>query len=283
MTIRRTAERPRVSIGEHGPHRVFAYLWQHRSLIYRLTRREVEGRYRGSLLGLAWSFITPVLMIVVFTFVFSIVFKVRWDVEIGGKSEFALILFAGLVVFQFFADCIGRAPGLMLENVSYIKKVVFPLEALGWVAVGGALFNVMVNLAVLLVAHVVLIGVPPWTVILVPLVFLPFAIMLVGGVWLLAALGVYVRDLRQVIGVLVTLLMFVSPIFYPVSALPEALRAYMYLNPLAYIIEQTRVVLLYGGLPDLAGLGFYALAGWAVAWVGYVWFTLTKRGFADVV
>ncbi len=278
-----TAERSRLSFREHGPQRLFMTLWQHRELIYRLTTREVAVRYRGSLLGAAWSFVTPVLMLVVYTFVFSVVFKVRWDVETGNRGEFALVLFAGLIVFQFFSECISRAPVLLLENVSYIKKVIFPLEALAWVSLGSAFFNTVVSLAVLLLAHLVLVGVPPLTALWLPAVLLPLVLATAGGVWFLASVGVFVRDVRQVIAVILPILMFLSPLFYPVSALPEVMRGAIYFNPVTYIIEQTRNVLLFGVMPDLPGLGLYGVLALAVAWLGLAWFLLTKRGFADVV
>ena len=283
MTTSDTAGRARLTFAEHGPHQIVFSLWRHRLLISRLARREVESRYRGSLLGLVWTIITPLLMLAVFTFVFSVVFKVRWNVPIADKSEFALILFAGLIVFQFFADCIGRASSLMRENVSYIKKIVFPLEAMSWVVLLSALFNAFVSTIVLLVVHVVLVGAPPWTAIFIPVVFAPLALLMVGGIWLLASVGIYIPDVRQVIAVVITLLMFLSPIFYPVSALPENFQSYLLLNPLTYIMDQARTVLLYGRAPNFGGLALYSLVALAVAWLGYAWFAVTKRGFADVV
>lgn len=282
VSVRR-AERSRLSFREHGPQRLFMTLWQHRELIYRLATREVAARYRGSLLGAAWAFVTPVLMLVVYTFVFSVVFKVRWDVETGNRGEFALVLFAGLIVFQFFSECISRAPALLLENVSYIKKVIFPLEALAWVSLGSAFFNAMVGIGVLLLVHVILLGTPPLTALWLPAVLFPLGLATLGGVWFLAPVGVFVRDVRQVIAVILPILMFLSPLFYPVSALPETMRTVIYLNPVTYIIEQTRNVLLFGVMPDLPGLGLYAVLALAVAWLGLAWFLLTKRGFADVV
>lgn len=279
----RTAERPRLSFSEHGPHRVFTTLWQHRQLIYRLATREVAARYRGSLLGLAWAFVTPLLMLSVYTFVFSVVFRVRWDVGTENRGEFALVLFAGLIVFQFFSECIGRAPGLLLENVSYIKKIIFPLEALAWVSLGSALLNTVISVAVLLLAHFVLVGLPHITALWLPVVLLPLMLATAGGVWFLASVGVFVRDVRQVVTVIMPVLMFMSPLFYPVSALPEAMRIVIYLNPITYIIEQARNVLLFGVMPDLPGLGLYAVLGFGLAWLGLAWFLLTKRGFADVV
>lgn len=279
----RTAERPRLSLREYGPQRVFSSLWIYRKLIYQLAKREVALRYRGSFLGLAWSFATPILMLAVYTFVFSVVFKARWDVGTGNRTEFALILFAGLFVFQLFSDCIARAPSLMLENVSYIKRIVFPLEALTWVALASAFFNALISVAVLLFAEVLIIGIPPVTALWLPVVLLPLCFLIAGGVWFLSAAGVYIRDLRQAVGVLIPILMFASPIFYPISAIPERIRSLIYLNPLAFIIEQARDVLLFGHAPNLVGLGLYGVLSVTVAWFGLTWFLIVKRGFADVV
>ncbi|MGH8659658.1 MAG: ABC transporter permease [Gammaproteobacteria bacterium] len=279
----RTAERPRLSFREHGPQRVFTTLWQNRKLVYRLAKREVASRYRGSLLGFAWSFVTPVLMLAVYTFVFSVVFRVRWEVGVGSRAEFALVLFVGLIVFQLFSECVGRAPGLMLENISYIKKVVFPLEALAWVSMGSALFNALVSSIVLIFAHLILVGLPPITALWLPTVLLPLVPLTMGGIWFLSSVGVFLRDIRQVVGVVLPILMFMSPIFYPVSALPEQMRTLMYLNPLTYIIEQARNVVLFGLMPDFLGLALYLVLALGVAWLGLAWFLLTKRGFADVV
>lgn len=274
--------------GGFGPFQVIASFFRERRLIGRLVRREIESRYKGSLLGVTWSFATPVMMVAVYTFVFSVVFQMRWSgTELGdraaGHESFGIVLFAGLIVFQFFADCFGRAPGLVLENTSYIKKIVFPLDSLGWVVLGGALFNAVISTFVLLVAHAVLVGIPPWTAILFPVVMAPLLLMTVGVTWIIAAAGVYLRDLRQVVAVLTTMLMFLSPIFYPLSMVPESLRPYAYINPLTVIIQEGRAVLLFGEFPDWQALGLYALVAYGVAWLGLVWFRKVKKGFVDVV
>lgn len=273
----------RAEVVGNKPLAVFTSFWQHRTLVLRLAKRKVEARHRGSFLGLAWSVLTPLLMLAVYTFVFSVVFHARWEVPQGGKGQFAMVLFAGLIMFSLFAECVNRAPGLILENVSYVKKVVFPLEILPWVTLLSALFNIVVSLAVLLVAYVVLLGVPEWTVIFLPLVLLPLVLLIMGVSWFLASVGVFVRDLRQIVGVLTTMLLFLSPIFCPVSAIPEGFRTYIYLIPLTFVIEQTRAALLWGNTPNWLGLAVYSGLAWGVAWVGFLWFAKTKKGFADVV
>jgi len=259
---------------------------QHRKLIYQLAKREILGRYRGSIAGLAWSFFNPLLMLAVYTFVFSYVFNARWGgagAVAGSRSEFAVILFAGIMVHGFLSECIGRAPMLILGNASYVKKVVFPLEILTWSAVASAFFHMLITLSVLLLAEFILLGHIPWTVVFFPLVIFPLVLVAAGVTWFFAALGVYYRDIGQITGLLATVLLFLSPALYPVSSLPAQMRDLIYLNPLTFIIEQSRNVLMWGIVPDWGGLAQYFVVSMAIAYLGYYWFQLVRRGFADVV
>lgn len=265
------------------PLEMVTSLWCNRSLIHASAKREVLGRYRGSALGLLWSFFNPLFMLTVYTFVFSVVFNARWGGASSSKVEFALVLFAGLIVFNLFAECIGRAPSLILSNPNYVKKVVFPLEILPFVALLAALYHVLISLGVWLAAYIVLFGVPHATVFVLPMVILPFTLFIMGLSWALASLGVFLRDVSQFIGVVVTTLMFLSPIFYPASALPESYRHLLYLNPLTPAIEMTRDVLFWGKLPDFTMLAIYWLGTAVIAWLGFAWFQKTRKGFADVL
>lgn len=266
-----------------SPVEMFASLWRNRELINASTKREVLGRYRGSFLGLFWSFFNPLLMLAVFTFFFSVIFQARWGGGSGSKTEFALVLFAGLLVFNLFSEYIIRAPGLIVSNANYVKKVVFPLEVLPFVGLLSALFHVFISLAVWLMAYSLFFGMPHFTVIYLPLVLGPFCLFLVGLGWGLASLGVFLRDVSQFIGTLITALMFLSPIFYPVTTFPESYRYILYLNPLTTVIEQARDVLFWGRTPDFFMLGIYWLVSLAIAWVGFAWFQKTRKGFADVL
>ena len=262
----------------------FVSPWKHRSLIAQMVKREVVGRYRGSVMGLLWSFLNPLLMLIVYTFVFSVVFKAKWST--GGdetKADFALILFVGMIVHGIFAECVNRAPRLILDNVNFVKKVVFPLEILPWVALGATLFHALVSIAVWAIFFLLIKGYLPWTVVFLPLVALPLVVLTMGLAWFLAATGVYLRDVAQTTGILTTVLMFLSPIFYPASALPEGYRSLLHLNPLTFLIEQARAVLVWGQLPNFAGLALYSLAAVAFALLGLAWFQKTRRGFADVL
>lgn len=266
-----------------SPVAMLVNLWSYRQLIWASVKREVLGRYRGSALGLLWSFFNPVFMLLVYTFVFSAVFKARWSGGGDSSTEFALVLFAGLMVFNLFSECLNRAPGLILSNVNYVKKVVFPLEVLPFVALLSALFHMGVSLLVWLLAYVILVGLPHLTVFYLPLILLPLVLLIMGVSWLLSSLGVYLRDVSQITGVITMSLMFLSPIFYPVTALPENYRYLLYLNPLTTVIEQTRAVLYFGTSPDFSVLTAYWGVTCLVAWLGFAWFQKTRKGFADVL
>ncbi len=266
-----------------APKEMVASLWRNRYLIKTSIQREVVGRYRGSFMGILWSFFNPVFMLSVYTFVFSVVFKARWHSGSDSKTEFALILFAGLMVFNLFAECVNRAPGLILANVNYVKKVIFPLEILPWVSLGAALFHALVSLLVWLIAYMLLFGIPHITLLLLPLVIGPLLLFIMGVSWGLAALGVYLRDISQIIGVVTTALLFLSPIFYSASSLPEKYQVFLQLNPLTPIVEQARGVLFFGNMPEINTLLICYLCSVVVAWLGFAWFQKTRKGFADVL
>ncbi len=262
---------------------IFLSLLRSSPLIKQMVRREVIGRYRGSFLGLLWSFINPVLMLTVYTFVFGFVFKARWGQGDTDKYEFAMVLFAGLIVFNLFSECVLRAPGLILANVNYVKKVIFPLEILPWVALGSALFHSSISLGVLLI-FLALLGHPfSWAMLWLPVIVLPFLLLIMGLSWLLASIGVFVRDVGQLVGMTVTVLMFMSPIFYPLSALPESVSAYLFLNPVTFVVEQVRNVLLWNLQPNWPHWAIYSAVSLVIAWFGLFLFEKTRKGFADVL
>lgn len=266
-----------------SPQEMIASLWRNRDLIKVSAKREVLGRYRGSMMGIFWSFFNPVLMLLVFTFVFSVIFEARWQTDSDSKTEFALVLFAGLIVFNLFAECFNRAPTLILSNVNYVKKVVYPLEILPCVTIVSAMFHCFVSLSAWLLVYIVFFGVPNYTIIYIPLILFPFFLFIIGLSWALASLGVFLRDISQFIGVFTTLLMFLSPIFFPATAMPEDYRYLLYINPLTPVIELTRDVLFWGSSPDFLMLGIYWFSSFIFAWIGFAWFQKTRKGFADVL
>jgi homopolymeric O-antigen transport system permease protein len=267
-----------------SPIAMFRSLWGNRQLIWQMARRDISSRYRGSLIGLAWSFINPILMLLVYTFVFSVVFKARWNTSLNeSKTDFAIILFSGLIVFNLFAEIISRAPGLITSNVNYVKKVVFPLEILPWVALGSALFHAVISLLVLLFIQFILKLSLPWTSIFFPLALLPLVFASVGLAWFLSALGVFVRDVGQITGIFITILMFMSAVFYPISALPEQYQRVLQLNPLVLIINESRKSLVLGEVPDWISILVALSISLAIAFAGFWWFQKVRKGFADVI
>ena len=266
-----------------SPLELLSSFLRNKDLIFSLSKREIIGRYRGSALGIFWSLFTPLFMLSVYTFVFSVVFKARWGEAGGSQAEFALILFADLLIFNFFSECVARAPSLVVSNVNYVKKVIFPLEILPFVSVLSALYHLAVSFLVWLAAYILFMGMPHLTVFLFPIVLLPLVLLVLGVSWFLSSLTVYLRDISQVIGVVITVLMFLSPIFYPVTALPEKYRDVLYANPLTSIIEMARDVLFWGKLPSLPMVFLSLLLTSVLAYIGFAWFQKVRKGFADVL
>lgn len=254
------------------------------SLLWQFARREVLGRYRGSILGLAWSFLTPLMMLGVYSFVFVGVFRASWPgAAKGGGLEFALQVFAGLIVFNLFAEVAGKSPNLIVDQPNLVKKVIFPVELLVWVAVLSGLFHLLISVGSLLVVLLLTRGGLPLSAVALPLVLLPFLFFLLGLGWFLSALGVYVRDVGQVMTMVVSLTMFMSPVFYSLTTLDVRWQFWMRLNPLTLIIEQVRAVALHGEWPAWGLLGLYALFASLFAIAGATFFQMTRQGFSDVL
>jgi len=266
-----------------NPLEMLKSTWRNSGLIFELIKREVSGKYKGSFLGSFWSFFNPILMLTVYTFVFSVVFKARWNNTNNSHGEFALILFSGLIIFNMFAECFTRAPSTILQNSNYVKKIVFPLEVFPLIAMGASLFHLFISLVVWLLFHLFIMGLPPLTTLFLPVVLLPLVFMTLGFSWFLSSVGVYLRDVAQFIGILTTALMFLSPIFYPLSSLPVEYRGLFLINPLTATIEQARTILIYGKPPDWTMLTVSFLISFLILWLGFAWFQKTRKGFADVL
>ncbi|MER9301483.1 ABC transporter permease [Mesorhizobium sp. M0496] len=257
-------------------------------LTMTLIRREIAGRYRGSALGLLWSLLNPLFMLAVYTFVFGVVMKSRWTTPdqqsvAHSTGEYAVILFSGLIVFQFFAEMVSLSPGLIVANANYVKKIVFPIQILPVVSAGAALFHAAVSLLVLLVFAYVVFGNIPRTAVLAPVVFAPLILLVLGIAWILASIGVYFRDMNQIVAPLVTATLFLSPVFFQRAALPAWLQPWLSLNPLAIPVESFRNAVIFGVPPDWAALGYYSLVAIIVVFLGYQFFQKTCRGFSDVL
>ena len=258
-------------------------IWAHRELILRLAWREVTQRFQGSTLGVAWMLLTPLLTAAVFTFVFSAVFQTRWGGTQTGPFDFAILLLVGMAVHGIFAEAVGRAPLLIVGQSSYVTKVVFPIEVLPVVAVLASLVNAVITIAIVVVGQLLLNGVLHWTAILWPLVIAPYLIFITALVLFFAACGVFLRDLSQIVTLLVTCTLFLTPIFYPLDAVPGAFRMLMRLNPLTSIVEQSRTVIVFGGMPDFVSLGLYTLCALITLGLAFWLFQRLRPGFADVL
>ena len=266
-----------------SPREILSSILRNRALIFALIQREVTGRYRGSFFGIIWSFFNPLLMLSIYTFVFSVIFKARWNVGSDSKTEFALVLFAGLLVFNLFSECVNKAPTLITSNANYVKKVVFPLEILPVVSFGAAFFHMVIGFLVWMLFYIFFFGTLHFTVLLFPIVLIPLVFMTLGLSWILASFGVYLRDLSQIMSTLTMVLMFVSPVFFPISTLPLIYQKYLLLNPLTPAIEQARDVLIWGVNPNWNLWALELIISMAVFYLGFVWFQKTRKGFSDVL
>lgn len=267
-----------------SPKAIVQSFWRNRELIYIMTRKDVIGRYRGSVLGTLWSFVHPLILLAMYTFVFSIVFKAKWGNSFSDSQvEFAVYLFSGMLIHAIVSETLTRSPSLITANVVFVKKIQFPLEILPIVTVGTALFHGAASLLVLFAGVLFCNGTLPVTAFFLPLVLLPLVVMSLGFSWLLSSLGVYFRDISHPVGLLMTVLLFGSPVFYPVSALPEKIQTWVLLNPLTFAIEEARRVIMEGVLPNFQGVGIHLLVSAGIAWLGFAWFQKTRKGFANVL
>lgn len=264
----------------------FRKFWSNRELLIQMTRRNIESRYRGSVLGLLWSFIQPLMMLCIYTFVFSIVFQAKFgNIPNDNRMAFAVILFSGMMLYAVFSESALLSCSVIQNNPNYVKKVIFPLEILPLTQIFCVVTLALPSL-LLVLAGMAICGGPftfSWTLILLPITIIPLLLLTSGIAFFVASLAVYIRDLSYVVGLVTQVLFFMTPIFYPITAVPEKFQIVLKLNPLSYIIEDCRAVLLYGNQPDWFHVGLSFLLGLIVYQLGYVWFVKSKKGFADVL
>jgi homopolymeric O-antigen transport system permease protein len=265
------------------PGYVLGSLHAYRNIIAQMAKRDMIERYRGSMLGFLWSLFNPLVMLAIYTFVFSVVFKSRWPGSSGSSAEYAVNAFAGMIVFTIFSESVSRAPTLVLGNANLVKKVVFPLEVLPWVTLASSLFHALVSYVVLLAFVIVIQRTVHPTALLFPLVIVPVILLALGISWFLASIGVFFRDTSHTVALLVAVLMFLSPIFYPLSAVPPHLLWLFKLNPLAQSINDGRSVAILGVMPDIGHYAVMLVVSAVIAWLGLWWFVRTKHAFADVL
>jgi lipopolysaccharide transport system permease protein len=263
--------------------KMYLWPWAQRHLIWQFARREVLGRYKGSMLGLSWAVITPMAMLAVYTLVFRHIFKARWPGVEDGNISFALNLFAGLLVFNWAAELMSKAPKLVVEQPNLVTKVVFPLQVLPWSSLAASFFHAGVSCLVWLAGCWLLGQGMHLSWLAIPLVFLALVPVLLGLGWALAAMGVYFRDLGEMVGLFMGMFLFLTPVFFPLSVLPDFLQGWVQLNPLAIPIEALRAIGLLGHWPRFDSLGLLFLGGLVVACLGALLFDRTRKGFADVL
>ncbi len=267
-----------------SPNALLRTLCKHTHLLQQITWRDVLARYQGSALGVLWSFATPLLMLAVYSLVFGVIFKSRFGSgEELVQHSFALTLFSGLIIHGWVAECLVRTPTIITQHVSYVKKVVFPLEILPLMVVASSAFHLCISIAILLAGVLFTEGVLPLSVIYVPLLLACYAPLLCGVAFVLASLGTYLRDIAQLMQLFSTILMFMSPIFYPATALPEWLQPYLWLNPLGLVVEQFRGAIIFGIAPNLMIMGTMFVVNVAIMQLGFFWFQRTRKGFADIL
>ena len=266
----------RDSGGSAMTHGVF----RHRALLVQLVKRDVLLRYRGAMFGVLWIFLSPLLMLGIFAFVFGQIFQARWPHQPEGLP-FWLMLYSGLIVFNVFSDAVSRSPGAVRSYPSYIKKIIFPVGLLPLVPVGTGLIHASFNLVILILALA-------WTgrlslcIVLLPVLLVPVVLLAVGLSWFLAAWGVFIKDMNQIVPLFVQMSLFLSPVFYPISAVPTYLRPLYLYNPLGAVIEAYRAVILQLPLPWAEWLAALAFGGIACV-LGYVFFEHSRDEFADAL
>lgn len=262
----------------------YLWPWRYRDLIWQFARREVLTRYRGSWLGMGWSVLTPLAMLLIYTLVFKHVFQARWPSSAEGSNfDFALNLYAGLIVFNWTVELLARAPRLILDQPNLVTKVVFPLPVLAWSALLAAGFQTLISTLLWLIACALGGHVPSALWLMAPVILLSFAPWLLGMSWLLCSLGVYLRDLSQLVALAMSGLMFLSPVFYPTQALPEWLRPMAQWNPLTGPIEALRDCVLSGVMPNAWLMATSTAMGLLTCVLGLALMQRIKSGFADVL
>lgn len=269
-------------ISVFNPFHIASSLYGHRYLISQLTRRDVLLKYRGSYLGIGWSFLYPLLLLMSFTFVFGEIFGARWPHPAGHAAPFALIMYCGLVVFNIFSEVVSVAPRLIHSYQSYVKKIIFPVEILPVVLVATACIHAAINIFILFLA-ITLFGELHPTILLIPVILLPMLFFTLGIAWFLSAAGVFVRDLVHVMPVFVQITMFLSPVFYAVSYVPKYLQWFYRINPLSVVIENLRSVALWAEVPHWGNWSLILAISLITAIIGYIFFIHSKEEFSNVL
>ncbi len=270
------------SLSKNHPAQMFLMLWRHHDLIFQLIKRDILMRYRGSFAGVLWLILAPLLMLGLYTLVFSVFMRIQWP-GVTNNLMYSLLIYVGLIILNFFSECMNRSPIMIVNNANFVKKVVFPIEVFPWVIVGTTLFHAMINTLILVAFSFFLLGKINITILLLPFLFVPLILFTLGLSWFLCSAGVYIRDIAHLMAFLLQIVMYLSPVFYSISMLPEMFQKILLLNPLTFIIEQARSLVIFGKFPQWTTLGAFFVISMCVAYIGFLGFQKTKDGFADVL
>lgn len=262
----------------------FIILYKNRDLFVQSLTREIVQKYRGSYLGILWNFILPLVMLAVYSFIFGVIFKARWDQQVtDSKAEFALILFVGITLYNVFSETVGASPTLIITNVNYVKKVIYPLEILSMTSIGNSLVQLLFNLVIILLGKAIIIRHFDFMILFFPLVLLPLLLLVLGISWILSGIGVFIRDMRQAATIIILIFGYITPVFYPISSVPESFRWVMYLNPMTAIVNNARRVLIYGEFPDWLSLLITFFISYLIMLIGLMFFRKVKSNFSDAI
>lgn len=265
------------------PFKIMSSVFYHRKLIIQLSKKEIKAKYKGSYLGFLWSLITPIIMLLIYTLVFGVIFQSKWDIEVNNTHYFAMVLFIGLTTFNIFSEVIVGSVNIISNNVNYVKKVIFPLEILPIVVLCTSLFQNSINFLIIIAFSFLFLDIFSISILILPFYMLPFLLSIIGISWIISSVGVYIKDLNQVIGSLISGLLFLSPVFYPLEAIPDKFKPYFDLNPLTIIISDVRRIVLFGEIPSVLSWCGALIISVLILSLGYKFFNSVKRGFSDVL
>ena len=266
-----------------NPIKLISSYWHNRTLIKQLVKKEIYGKFQETHLGFFWVVFEPLLMLAVYTFVFRVIFNRQWLSETETTLEFSAILFSGLLLFNFFRETVNSAPRLIIKNTNYVKKVVFPLEILPLVSVLTSLYHLFISMLILIVIYIIAYGQPNLAVLYTPLILLPYILIVFGVSLFLSSTGVYIRDVAQIVAMIVMGSLFLSAIFYPIESVPEKYQIWFYFNPIAFTVDQFRSAFMWGESPELKWFAVYYPVSIVISWLGFFWFQKTRKGFSDVL
>lgn len=264
------------------PKEMFLSFWRHRGLLHQLIKRDILARYKRSSMGVLWVILSPLLMLAMYTVVFGVILQVRWP-GVDNCLMYSLILYIGLTVFNFFAECLSAAPNLIASKSHLVKKIIFPLEIYPLVPIGSACFFALINTFLSCIYCYFVLSTVHLTVLLLPVLYLPLVFLTLGLSWFFSSLGVFLSDVEHAMRFLLRIAIYLSPVFYSIKKIPAKFQSYLFINPLTYIIEQAREMMVFGVLPELSSFLVYFSFCIGFSYLGFCWFQVTRTEFAELL